>query len=205
MGFYGKRVLPRLVHLACGLKPFTRQREKVVPLARGCVLEVGLGSGLNLPHYVPGEVTAVWGMDPSAELLAMALERAREAGFPVGLINGSAESIPLPADSVDTVVVTYTLCTIPQVDAALAEMRRVLRPKGTLLFCEHGAAPDPSVRRWQDRLTPAWKRVAGGCHLNRDIPALLARSGFRIEALHMTYLPGWRPATFNFWGSAKPQ
>lgn len=205
MGFYGKHVLPRLVDLACGLKPFTRQREKLVPLARGCVLEVGLGSGLNLPHYVAGEVSAVWGVDPSAELLEMAVRPAREAPFPVGLINGSAESIPLPEKSVDTVVVTYTLCTIPQVERALAEMRRVLRPKGTLLFCEHGAAPDPWVRRWQNWLTPAWKRVAGGCHLNRDIPALIVQSGFRMEVLHMKYLPGWRPATFNFWGSAKPE
>lgn len=202
MGWYGKHVLPKLIDLACGLKPFRRQREKVVPRARGRVLEVGLGSGLNLPHYDPARVSAVWGLDPSAELLAMAAKAAQAAPFPVGLLNASAESIPLPAASVDTIVVTYALCTIPQVDDALAEMRRVLVRQGTLLFCEHGAAPQPEVRRWQDALTPFWKRVAGGCHLNRDIPALIARAGFRIEALHMMYLPGWRPGTFNYWGSA---
>jgi ubiquinone/menaquinone biosynthesis C-methylase UbiE len=204
MGFYGRHVLPKAIHLACGLKPFRQQREKVVPLARGQVLEIGIGSGLNLPYYLTGSVSAVWGLDPSPEMTAMAAKPARAAPFPVGLINAPAEAIPLPSASFDTVVVTYALCSIADVPAALREMRRVLSPEGTLVFCEHGAAPDANVRRWQDRLTPLWRRVAGGCHLNRDIPALIARGGFRMETLHMMYLPGWRPGTFNFWGTARP-
>lgn len=204
MGFYGRHVLPRLIDLACGLKAFRRQRQKVVPLARGRVLEIGVGSGLNFPYYDAGNVSVLWGLDPSPEMTAMAAKPARDASFPVVLINASAEAIPLPSASVDTVVVTYTLCTVPDVDRAVQEMRRVLVPEGTLLFCEHGAAPDPDVRRWQDRLTPLWSRLAGGCRLNREIPALIAGGGFRLEAIQTMYLPGWRPGTFNFWGRAYP-
>ncbi len=204
MGLYRQFVLPHLVHLACGLKPVMRQREKVVPLARGCVLEVGIGSGLNLPYYDAGKVSRLIGLDPALEMTRKAARGAATARFDVQLINAPAEAIPLDAASVDTVVITYSLCTIPEPLPALREIGRVLRPGGRLIFCEHGLAPDANVRKWQDRITPAWKRFAGGCHLNRDIPALIDQGGFRIAALETMYLPGWRPATFNYWGVAEP-
>jgi ubiquinone/menaquinone biosynthesis C-methylase UbiE len=168
------------------------------------VLEVGIGSGLNLPHYDAGKVSAVLGLDPSPQLVAMSRRAAEKAPFEVELLEAAAEEIPLASESLDTVLVTYTLCSIPGVEQALAEMRRVLKPGGRLVFCEHGAAPDASVRRWQERITPLWKRLAGGCHLNREIPRLIARAGFRIATMESMYLPGWRPATFNYWGTAEP-
>jgi ubiquinone/menaquinone biosynthesis C-methylase UbiE len=179
-----------------------RQREKVVPSARGRVLEVGIGSGLNLPYYDTTEVERVFGLDPSTEITRMAAAAASQAHFDVEFLTAGAEDIPLDSASVDTVLVTYTLCSIPRVVQALREMARVLRPGGRLLFCEHGSAPDANVRRWQDRIDPLWSRVGGGCHLNRDIPALLGQGGFEIEDLETMYLPGWRPASFNYWGSA---
>jgi ubiquinone/menaquinone biosynthesis C-methylase UbiE len=205
MGWYDRFVLPRAVHWACGLDPHMRQRAKVVPRARGRVLEIGVGSGLNLPLYDPAVVTKVWALEPSAPLTRMAERAARGTSLDVEFIGLPAEQIPLDDQSVDTVVVTYTLCTIPDVGAALRQMRRVLRPGGQLLFCEHGAAPDESVRRWQDRLNPLWKPLAGGCNLNRHVPSLIEAAGFRITSLETMYLPGWRPATYNYWGAAVPQ
>lgn len=204
MGIYDRYILPRLVDFACGLKPMTKQREKIVPLASGRVLELGIGSGLNLPFYDPAKVTHLWGLDPSREMWSLA-EAAAEGG-PVRpeFIEASAEDIPLDDGSADTVLVTYTLCTIPAAAKALREARRVLRPGGHLLFCEHGRAPDESVRRWQDRIDPVWTRLAGGCHLNRAIPELIESSGFAIAGMETMYLPGWRPASFNFWGQAEP-
>lgn len=204
MGLYGRYILPRLVHLSCGLKPNMRQRAKVVPLASGRVLEVGIGSGLNLPYYDAARVTRLWGLDPAPEMTRMARRQARSVSFEVEFLGVPAEEIPLDDASVDTVVVTYTLCTIPDTVAALGQMRRVLKPGGRLLFCEHGAAPDAPVRRWQDRIDPLWTRLAGGCHLNRAIPELIEQGGLRIESLETRYLPGWRPATFNYWGAAVP-
>ena len=202
MGLYSKYILPRVIHFTCGLKPNMRQREKVVPHARGQVLEVGIGSGLNLPYYDATKVTRVWGLEPSPEMTRMAAQAARSLPFEVEFIGLPGDEIPLDDGSVDTVVVTYTLCTIPDTLPALGQMRRVLRPGGELIFCEHGAAPDASVRRWQDRLNPVWRRLGGGCNLNRPIPALIEAGGFRIDSLDTMYLPGWRPASFNYWGSA---
>ncbi len=202
MRLYSKYILPKVVHLTCSIKPAMRQREKVVPLARGRVLEIGIGSGLNLPYYDASKVTKLWGLDPSPEMTRMAEKAARSVRFDVEFIGLPGEEIPLEDDSVDTVLMTYTLCTIPDTEQALRQMARVLKPGGELIFCEHGAAPDPSVRRWQDRLTPIWKRFGGGCHLNRAIPNLITQGGFRINEIHTMYLPGWRPATFNYWGSA---
>lgn len=190
------------MHFTCSLKPTMRQREKVVPLARGEVLEVGIGSGLNLPYYDADTVSRVWGLDPSPEMTARARRAAQSARVEVELIESAADDIPLGDDSVDTVLITYTLCTIPDTEPALREMARVLKPDGTLVFCEHGAAPDRSVRRWQDRVNPVWKRLGGGCHLNREIPTMIERGGFTITDLSTMYLPGWRPATFNYWGTA---
>jgi ubiquinone/menaquinone biosynthesis C-methylase UbiE len=204
MGVYSEFVLPHLVHFACGLKPIMRQREKVVPLAQGCVLEIGVGSGLNLPYYDAGKVSKVIGLDPSPEMTRKAARAARRAHVDVEFIDAPAESIPLASASVDTALVTYALCTIPQTAPALREIARVLRPGGRLVFCEHGLAPDTNVRRWQQRITPLWQRIGGGCHLDRDIPALIEQGGFRITAMETMYLPGWRPATFNYWGVAEP-
>lgn len=204
MGLYSRFVLPKVIHLACSSKPTMRQRKKIVPSARGRVLEVGIGSGLNLPFYDGDSVERVFGLDPSPEITRMAAEAAGRAPFQVEFLVAGGEEIPLDAGDVDTVVVTYTLCTIPKVVSALREMARVLAPGGRLLFCEHGLAPDDDVRRWQNRIDPLWGRIGGGCHLNRDIPALLIEGGLEIESIETMYLPGWRPATFNYWGSAKP-
>jgi ubiquinone/menaquinone biosynthesis C-methylase UbiE len=202
MSLYARFILPWVVDCVCGLRPAWRQREKIIPLAAGRVLEVGIGSGLNLPLYDAAKVQQLWGLDPSEEMWALARPRNTALHFNVAFLQASAEAIPLDEGSVDTVVVTYTLCTIPNVLAALQEMRRVLRPGGQLLFCEHGAAPDEAVRRWQDRLTPLWKRLGGGCHLNRPIASLLEAGGFRIATLETGYIPGWKPACFNYWGRA---
>jgi ubiquinone/menaquinone biosynthesis C-methylase UbiE len=202
MSFYERHVLPVLIHCACGARPVARQREKVVPKARGCVLEVGVGSGLNFPFYDPAKVSKVYGLEPSPEMMRRARRAARSLRFEVEFIGLPGEEIPLEDASIDTVLVTYALCTIPGTAAALRQMRRVLRPGGELIFCEHGAAPDASVRRWQDRLNPLWRRIGGGCNLNRAIPALIEAGGFEIRSLDTMYLPGWRPATFNYWGTA---
>lgn len=202
MGLYGRYVLPRIIHLTCRAKPNMRQRQKLVPLARGRVLEVGIGSGLNLPFYEPDNVREVWGLDPSRELTALALDAAESVPFDVEFVSAGAEEIPLDSNSFDTVLLTYTLCTIPDTDLALREIARVLKPQGKLLFCEHGVAPDADVRRWQDGLNPIWRRLGGGCHLNRDIPGLIQHGGFEITGMETMYIPGWRPASFNYWGSA---
>ena len=204
MGIYSKYVLPKLVHAACSATPTMRQREKVVPIAEGRVLEIGIGSGLNLPYYDAAKVTRLWGLDPSPELTRRAERAARSVSFEVELIGLPGDEVPLEAGSVDTVVVTYTLCTIPETRPALQQMARVLKPGGQLIFCEHGVAPDASVRRWQDRINPIWRRFGGGCNLNRPIPELIEGGGFRIRDVDTMYIPGWRPGSFNYWGTATP-
>lgn len=202
MGLYSRYVLPRVVHFTCGLKPAMRQRAKVVPQARGRVLEVGIGSGLNLSFYDPAKVSKVWGLEPSAEMTKMAQRATGALPFEVEFIGRPGDEIPLEDDSMDTVVLTYTLCTIPDPIAALREMRRVLRPDGELVFCEHGAAPDADVQRLQELVNPVWKRLGGGCNLNRRIPELVEAGGFQLRKLETMYIPGWRPACFNYWGFA---
>jgi ubiquinone/menaquinone biosynthesis C-methylase UbiE len=204
MRFYTKYLLPRAVHFICGAKPIMKQREKVVSLAGGRVLEIGIGSGLNLPFYDSAKVQHVWGLDPSTELWALAEKTAAQVEFNVEFIKGGAEAIPLDDSSADTVLVTYTLCTVPAILTALGEIRRVLKQDGQLVFCEHGAAPDAAVRRWQNRLNPIWKRIGGGCNLNLPIPSLMEQAGFKIRGMDTMYLPGWKLATFNYWGTAGP-
>lgn len=205
MGFYDRYVLPRVLDLACGVSPIQKQREKVVPNAHGRVLEIGVGSGLNLRHYDMSRIEALIGLDPSPELRRLAERRAREAKVEVEWLGLKAEQIPLAAASIDSVVVTYTLCTIADTAAALSEMRRVLKPDGKLYFSEHGRAPHQAVARLQDRVTPFWKKLAGGCTLNRDIPALLRDAQFELIEFETMYLPRTpRILGHTFWGCARP-
>lgn len=203
MGLYHHYVVPCLTHLAMSQQQLMPFRRRIVGAAEGRVLEIGIGSGLNLPLY-GATVTSVIGLEPSSELLRRARPRATAATIPMMLLDASAEAIPLDAASVDTVVTTWTLCTIPDASRALAEMRRVLKPGGALLFVEHGRAPEPGVARWQDRLDPIWSRLAGGCHLNRKMDDLVTGSGFRIEAMTNSRLPGPRTHTFLYEGRARP-
>ena len=204
MGFYDKHILPRFINCACGAPPIMKQRQKVVPRASGTVLEIGIGTGLNLPFYDAARVDRLIGLDPSEESWALAGERAAHLDFDVEFIGLPGEEIPLETASVDTVLVTYALCTIPDPVSALQGMARVLRPGGELIFCEHGKAPDAGVRKWQDRINPFWQRIAGGCNLNRDIPALLGAGGFKVDEMDQMYLPkSPRFASFNYWGSAR--
>ena len=203
MSFYDKWVLPRLTDLAMRNKEATRYRLQIVPQARGTVLEIGVGSGLNLPFYGAG-VEQLYGLDPSEELLIMAREKSRAITFPVDFLAHSGEEIPLDNGCIDTVVTTWTLCSIPDPAKALKEMKRVLKPGGVLLFAEHGLAPDARVQDWQQRLNPLWRRFAGGCNLNRKMDELIEASGFRITALETEYAKGPRPMSYVYSGHAQP-
>jgi ubiquinone/menaquinone biosynthesis C-methylase UbiE len=203
MGFYNDIILPRLCHLAMRDRRLLPYRERVTSAAEGRVLEVGVGSGLNLPLY-RAPVQEILAIDPAPRLVAMA-RASLGRGLPVSFIEASAEAIPLEDRSIDTIVSTWTLCTIPQAVTALGEMRRVLRPGGRLLFVEHGLAPDEHVRWWQDLMTPAWTRISGGCHLNRPIQSIIEASGFRVDRLESGYMPGGlKPMAFIYEGSARP-
>ncbi|WP_291929732.1 methyltransferase domain-containing protein [Limnohabitans sp.] len=202
MKWYDRHVLPYLMDFACGLPMVQAQRRLLVPQAQGRVLEVGMGTGRNLPFYDRQRVSLVVGVDPAMQMHRLAQRRSRQAGIAVELMGLSAEHLPATDASFDTVVCTYTLCSIPDPLQALHEMRRVLVPGGRLLFCEHGRAPDETVRRWQDRLQPLWGALAGGCHLGRDVPALLEAAGF-AATMQSAYLAGPRPMTFHYWGHAQ--
>lgn len=199
--WYDRHVLPYLLDFACGLPVVSRLRRQVIPQATGKVLAIGIGTGLNLPFYDKRKVTALVGIDPAQQMHHLARRRSQRAGLAVELHALSAERLPLDASSFDTVVCTFTLCTVPDPSAALAEMRRVLRPGGKLLFAEHGLAPDASVVRWQHRVEPYWSRIAGGCHLTRDVPLLLRDAGFRAT-LDSAYVARPRTLSYDFWGEA---
>jgi ubiquinone/menaquinone biosynthesis C-methylase UbiE len=201
MSFYGEHVLPHLINLAMRNRELTPYRERVISRAEGRVLEVGSGSGLNLPFY-GRRVQEILGLEPSARLTAMAQRAIAHA--PVRFIASSAETIPIEDRSIDTVVTTWTLCSISDAAQALAEMRRVLKPTGQLLFVEHGLAPEDKVRRWQHRLTPVWKKIGGGCHLDRPIGTLIENAGFRMHGLETGYAKGPKPLTFMYEGRATP-
>ena len=203
MGFYRDHVVPWLIDRAMANEELLDYRRRVVGAARGRVLEIGIGSGHNLPFYGPG-VTGILGIEPSQRLISQARQRANATKQIVDFLHGSAEAIPLEAGSIDAIVTTWTLCSIPDVAAALGEMRRVLKSDGELLFVEHGHAPDRPVARLQDLLTPAWQHIAGGCHLNRPIEALIQAAGFRTTELRTGYAPGPRPFTFMYEGRARP-
>lgn len=202
MGLYDNHVLPHLINLSMRNRLLLPYRQRVISQAAGRVLEVGIGSALNLPYYGP-EVTELLGLEPAARLMQMAERSASQSQRRVTFIAGSAEAIPLDDASVDTVVTTWTLCSIPDAISALHQMRRVLRPGGQLLFVEHGRAPDERVVKWQDRLTPFWKRMGGGCHLNRPIATLVESAGFTIADLKTGYMKGPKPMTFMYEGRAQ--
>lgn len=203
MSFYNDIVLPRLTNLIMHNRLLLPYRKRVVESAEGRVLEIGIGSGLNIPFYGSG-VREIVGLEPSPQLVSMARQVAERAQVPVTFIEESAEAIPLEDGAVDTVVSTWTMCTVPEAGRALGEIRRVLKRGGRLLFAEHGLAPEVSVRRWQNWITPVWKRIGGGCHLNRPIREMIANAGFRFEHLESAYMRGPKPFTFMYEGSARP-
>jgi len=203
LGFYARHVLPHVINLAMQNKDAARLRADCIPQARGAVLEIGMGSGLNLPFY-SSEVQTVFGVEPSVELQKMARKRQPLGHIKVEFLSQSAEDVlPVPDESIDTIVMTWTLCSIPDPPRALAQMKRVLKPDGHLLFIEHGLSPDAKVAAWQDRLTPVWKKIGGGCHLNRKPDELLAVAGFAIKELKTDYLPGPPPMTYTYQGFAR--
>ncbi len=202
MGLYKKYILPGLTHWVCSQSNISGLRRMVVPQAKGRVLEVGIGSGLNLPFYDPAKVKQVWGVDPSYELRAVAEKKAADLAFDLEFIGLSGEDIPLEKNAADTVLVTYTLCSIPDVLKALKEMNRVLKPGGELIFCEHGNALDDHIRRWQKRINPIWTKISGGCNLNRPIPDLIKESGFKIRHMDTGYSSSFKIASFIYRGMA---
>jgi ubiquinone/menaquinone biosynthesis C-methylase UbiE len=204
MAFYQNQIVPLLINWAMRQRNFAAYRSRIIPAAEGRVLEIGIGSGLNLPFY-SHNVAHVIGLEPSPKLLAIARRAQRTGRGSVEFIEGSAEAIPLQDASVDTVVTTWTLCSIPDAPRALRDMRRVLRPGGRLLFVEHGRAPDANVVWWQDRLTPAWKRLGGGCHLNRAIGTLIEGADFQFDRIETGYMRGPKPMTFMHEGCARPR
>ena len=205
MGLYNEFIAPRLVSMACATRPIGKQRAKIIPLAYGNVVEIGIGSGLNLPYYDAARVTRVMGVDPSAAMHKMARKVSANLPFRVQHMEISGENLPLESSVADTLVVTYSLCTIKDPGRALRDMRRVLKPSGQLLFCEHGKAPDAKVYAMQGKIEPLWRRLFGGCHLTRDIPALIEKAGFRLNKMEDMYLPGTpRFVGYNWWGSARP-
>lgn len=200
-GWYDRYVLPRILDITCGVKPIRKQRQKVVPLATGDVLEIGIGTALNAPFYDKARIRRIVGVEPALQMHPIALRRIKSAGLDVELVGLSAEKLPLADQTFDSVICTYTLCSIPNPAHALAEIRRVLRPGGKLLFSEHGLAPDESVRRWQRRLQPIWGPLGGGCSLSLDVPAVLLAAGFKTKT-EASYIPGPRFASYHYWGEA---
>jgi ubiquinone/menaquinone biosynthesis C-methylase UbiE len=202
MGIYQRHFLPHLLDCACATKPIRKQREKIIPLAHGHIVEIGIGSGHNLPYYEQDNVEKLIGIDPDEYVWKRAKKKREGFLKPLERLGLSGENIPLEDRTADTVVVTYSLCTIPDPVAALKEMRRILKPEGKLLFCEHGMAPDDNVRKWQNRIDPMWSKIAGGCHSGRNIPDLLSQAGFTIDELNQDYIPGPKVLSYNYWGSA---
>jgi ubiquinone/menaquinone biosynthesis C-methylase UbiE len=204
LSLYDKYILPKVLNCTCGSKPISYQRKKVVPLAKGKILDIGIGSGLNIPFYDLSKIDKIYGLDPSSELIKIAKKMAVKKNISIEFLLCGAEDIPLPNNSIDTVLITYSMCTIPEVLKANYEMLRVLKPDGRLIFCEHGLAPDKSVAKWQKRINPVWGKIAGGCNLDRDIPNLISSSGFKILSIEEMYLPSTpKFAGYNYWGIAQ--
>ena len=200
---YEKFLLPKLLDTCCSTKPIQYQRKKIVPQAKGAVLEIGVGSGLNIPFYEKKDIHKVYGLDPSEELCEIARKTAENNQLKIDFLINSAEEVELPSNSIDTVLITYTLCTIPNPFDALKEIKRVMKSDARVLFCEHGIAPDRNIVKWQNRINPLWGKLFGGCNINRDIPDILLRSGFKIKNLDQMYLPSTpKIVGYNYWGNA---
>ena len=202
--FYEKYVLPKIINCACGTKPILIQRQKIVPSASGVILEIGVGSGVNIPYYSNSNVKKLIGLDLQQDNWDQAYKIAKKSDISIDLLQGDGEELPIPNNSIDTVLITYTMCTIPNVQRSLAEIKRVLNREGKLLFCEHGLAPDKKVQKWQNKLNPIWKKCLGGCNLNRNIPELVLKSGFSFESISEMYIPSTpKFIGYNYWGTAK--
>ena len=200
---YEKYLLPKLLDTCCSTKPINYQRKKIVPHAEGTILEIGIGSGLNIPFYEKSKVNTIYGLDPSSELCEMAKKTAIKSELDIDFLINGAEEIKLISNSVDTVLLTYTLCTIPNPFDALREIKRVMKPDGKIFFCEHGIAPDKTIIKWQNRINPLWGKLFGGCNINRDIPNILLEGGFKINNLEQMYLPSTpKIVGYNYWGNA---
>ena len=205
MGFYATYILPKAIDRTCRLKPNMKQREKIIHLAEGNVLEIGIGSGLNIPYYRKDRIKSLIGIDPSAEVWKENTVDISTLPYPFEFIEAYAEDIPLENRQFDTIVITYSMCSIPGIESAFEQFRRVIKPGGKLVFCEHGKAPDKAIARWQNLLNPLWKIFSGGCQLNKDIPGIINGNGFSIDQMESMYIPGWKPASFNYWGTASPR
>ena len=202
--WYEKFFLPKVCDKCCSTKPINYQRNKVVPLAKGIVLEIGIGSGLNIPFYNKNNIEKIIGLDPSEELNFLANKVAKKNNIEIDFIISGAEDIALPDNSVDTILITYTLCTIPDLDNSMAEMKRVLKSDGKFIFCEHGIAPDQNIVKWQSRINPIWKAIMGGCNINRNIPKIISDGGFDITNISEMYLPSTpKIVGYNYWGIAE--
>jgi len=202
MSLYEKYFLPKLLDFCCGMEGFQNKRSQIVPLAHGRILEIGIGSGLNFDHYNFDKVEEIIGVDPAVSSVAMARSRSSQYNSKISFIESSAESIDLPSNTFDCVVIGYSLCTIPDPLKALAEARRLMKPEGSLFFMEHGLAPEQNIQKWQHRLTPGWKKIGGGCNLNRDIENLISSSGFQFKSLSKKYIKGPKIAAFQYYGEA---
>ena len=202
MSIYEKYFLPKLLDCCCGMEGFQNKRSQIVPLAYGRVLEIGIGSGLNFDHYNFERISEIIGIDPAVSSVAIARSRAALYDSKISFVESSAESIALESSSFDCVVIGYSLCTIPEPNLALAEAHRLLKPSGSLFFMEHGLAPEVNIQKWQHRLTPLWKKIGGGCHLNRNIEELIQASGFQFKNLKKKYIKGPKIAAFQYYGEA---
>jgi len=200
---YENYVLPKMLNCCCSTKPISYQRKKIVPEASGTILEIGIGSGLNIPYYQKSKINKVIGLEPSEQLCKMAKKTADDNNFSIDFLVNGAEEIELPSNSIDTILLTYTLCSIPEPYIALKEIMRVMKSDGRILFCEHGIAPDEVVQKWQNRINPLWGKLFGGCNINRDIPNILKNGGFKINSLDKMYLPSTpKIVGYNYWGEA---
>ena len=200
---YENYVLPKMLDCCCSTKPISYQRKKIVPEASGTILEIGIGSGLNIPYYQKSKINKVIGLEPSEQLCKMAKKTADDNNFSIDFLINGAEEIELPSNSIDTILLTYTLCSIPEPYIALKEIMRVMKSDGRILFCEHGIAPDEVVQKWQNRINPLWGKLFGGCNINRDIPNILKNGGFKINSLDKMYLPSTpKIVGYNYWGEA---
>ena len=200
---YERHVLPKVLDACCSTKPINYQRNKIVPYAKGKILEIGIGSGINIPFYDKANVEKIYGLDPSEELNNIAQKKAINYNLKIDFLLNGAEEIPLPSNSMDTILITYTLCTIQDLESSLKEIRRVMKDDAVMLFCEHGIAPDANIIKWQNRVNPLWGKLFGGCNINRNIPEIIQSSGFTLNSLDQMYLPSTpKIVGYNYWGKA---